>query len=79
LFASKLINPAAADGLFHGNPRQLLNPAIAVQVAWIHSRVVSLVIINLIDWAIGLRVDLDQEIEGLDSSQHGETGYSLEA
>ena len=79
LFASKLINPAAADGLFHGNPRQLLNPAIAVQVAWIYSRVVSLVIINLIDWAIGLRVDLDQEIEGLDSSQHGETGYSLEA
>jgi Amt family ammonium transporter len=79
LFASKLINPAAADGLFYGNPRQLLNQLMAVLVTWAYSIIMSLVIIKLIDWVVGLRVDPDHEIEGLDSSQHGETGYYLES
>lgn len=77
VFASKIINPAAA-GLIQGNPAQLLNQIMAVLVTWGYSIVVSLIIIKLIDWTVGLRVDPDHEIEGLDSSQHGETGYYLD-
>jgi len=37
------------------------------------SFVVSLVILKLIDWTIGLRVTAEEEREGLDISQHGES------
>jgi len=33
--------------------------------------------LKLIDWAIGIRVNVEDEEEGLDLSQHGESGYSL--
>ena len=35
------------------------------------------IILKLIDAVIGLRVSTEEEIEGLDLSQHGETGYVL--
>jgi len=31
-----------------------------------------------VDLVVGLRVPAEQEIEGLDLSQHGEEGYNLE-
>lgn len=78
VFASKLINPGAADGLLHGNPIQLFNQFMAVLVTWVYSIGVSLILIKAVDWTVGLRIEPDHEIEGLDSSQHGETGYYLE-
>ncbi len=78
LFASTAINSAAANGLFYGNPKQLLNQVVAVLVTWIYCIVMSLVIIKVVDLLVGLRVTADEEIEGLDSSQHGESGYNLE-
>jgi Amt family ammonium transporter len=39
----------------------------------------SLLIIKVVDLLVGLRVNVEDEIEGLDSSQHGESGYNLEA
>ena len=78
LFASTAINSAAANGLFYGNPKQLLNQIVAVLVTWIYCIVMSLVIIKVVDLLVGLRVTADDEIEGLDSSQHGESGYNLE-
>jgi Amt family ammonium transporter len=79
LFATKLVNPAGADGLFYGNPQQLLNQLLAVLVTWVYSIVLTLIIIKVVDWTVGLRVEPEEEVEGLDSSQHGETGYFLEA
>jgi Amt family ammonium transporter len=38
----------------------------------------TLVILLAVDWAIGLRVTEEQEVQGLDLSQHGEEGYNLE-
>ena len=78
LFASTAINSAAADGLFYGNPKQLLNQIVAVLVTWCYCIVMSLIIIKVVDVLVGLRVTVDDEIEGLDSSQHGESGYNLE-
>jgi Amt family ammonium transporter len=77
LFASKLINSAGNDGLFYGNASLLLNQIISVGAVWIYSFVATLAILKVIDWTVGLRVSEEDEADGLDLSQHGESGYTL--
>jgi ammonium transporter, Amt family len=77
LFASKLVNPAGGDGLFFGNPGQLGTQAIAVGVTIIYSFVISYALFWILDKTMGLRVEPDEEVAGLDLSEHQETGYSL--
>ena len=77
LFASKAINPAGADGLFFGNPGQLGIQVIATVVSAIFSFVATFVILKVIDLIIGIRVQEEDEIMGLDLSQHNETGYTF--
>jgi len=77
LFAQKAINAAGADGLFFGNPRQLLIQLMAIAVVAAFSFVVSLVLLKAIDWTIGLRVSDEEELMGLDLSQHEENGYQM--
>jgi len=78
IFASTIINSGAANGLLYGNPKQLLSQMAAVTTTWLYSAVMSFLIIRAVDFFIGLRVSVEDEIEGLDSSQHGESGYNLE-
>jgi Amt family ammonium transporter len=77
LFASKAINPAGNDGLFFGNPGLLANQALSVVVAGVYSFVVTWIILKILDRTMGLRVSDEHELNGLDLSQHGETGYSF--
>lgn len=77
LFASKAINPAGADGLFFGNPGQLWTQVIATVVTAVFSFVATLIILKVIDLVIGIRVEEEDEIMGLDLSQHNETGYTF--
>jgi Amt family ammonium transporter len=77
LFASKAINAAGADGLFFGNPSLLGIQALSVVFAWIYSFVVTLILLKVLDWTMGLRVSEEHEVNGLDISQHGEAGYSF--
>ena len=77
LFASKLVNPAGGDGLFFGNAGQLGTQAIAVGVTIIYSFVISYALFWILDKTMGLRVEPDEEVAGLDLSEHQETGYSL--
>ena len=44
-----------------------------VAIVFVYDAVVSLIILKLIDWTIGLRVPKEIEIEGLDLTLHGET------
>jgi len=76
-FASKLVNPAGADGLFFGNPGQLGIQALSVVCAWGYSFAVSFILLKILDKVMGLRVSEDDESVGLDLSQHGEAGYTL--
>ena len=76
LFASKAINPAGADGLFFGNPAQLGIQAVAVVGVWVFSFVGTYVLLKAIDAIIGLRVTKEEEVTGLDLSQHNEVAYS---
>jgi ammonium transporter, Amt family len=77
LFASKLVNPAGANGLFFGNPGQLGIQFVAVMTTLIYSFVISWILLKIIDAIFGLRVDKADEIAGLDLTEHQEAGYSL--
>ena len=78
LFATVAINSAGQDGLFYGNPQQLLTQAIAVGATWLYAAGVTAVIVKLIDVTIGFRVKEHEESLGLDASQHGEIAYQLD-
>jgi ammonium transporter, Amt family len=77
LFAQTLINPAGPDGLFFGNPQQLLVQMKAIAAVAVYSFAVSVLLLKLIDWTIGLRISEEEEITGLDITQHEESGYTL--
>jgi len=76
VFASVAINAAGANGLLFGNPKQLAVQIGAVALVAVYSFVVSIGLFKIIDMVIGIRVDAEQETEGLDISQHGEAGYT---
>ncbi len=77
LFASTAVNPGGADGLFFGNAGQLTIQAIGAGAAIAYSVVLTFVILKAIDLTVGLRVDRDDETQGLDVTAHGEVGYNL--
>jgi len=76
VFASVAVNAGGANGLLFGNARQLAVQAGSVLLIAAYSFAVSMVLFKIIDATIGLRVNIDEEREGLDISQHGETGYT---
>jgi len=82
VFATKAVNGAIAEGkggLVDGNAGQILNQAIGVAIAWGIAIVGTLIILKICDIVCGgVRVSTQDEIAGLDLSQHGEEGYSLE-
>ena len=78
VFASTAVNPAAADGLLGGNPGQLFNQVMAVLITWVLAGVATFGIAKVVDVVVGLRVHMDEEREGLDLTQHGESGYNLD-
>jgi Amt family ammonium transporter len=76
LFASKAINAAGADGLFIGNPGQLVAQALSVLITVGYSFVATLILLKVVDVIMGLRAVEEDEVVGLDLTQHGERAYS---
>ena len=68
---------AGADGLFFGNPGQLWVQFLSVLVTCIFAFVMSVAILRILDWTMGLKVSDEEEVRGLDITQHSETAYSL--
>ena len=66
-----------ATGLLAGNAKQLMIQLIAVVAAGAYAFIVTLVISFILDKTIGLRVDKEDEIMGLDQTQHSESGYNM--
>jgi Amt family ammonium transporter len=62
-----------ADGVTAGSQFMVQLASVAITVLW--TGIGSYVILKVIGAVIGLRVDQQDEIEGLDLSQHGERGY----
>ena len=77
LFASRAINPAGADGLFFGNPKQVLVQLLAVGATLVYSFLASLVIYKIVDVITKVRVKVNEEIVGLDLTQHHENAYTI--
>ena len=77
LFASKLVNPKGADGLFFGNPKQFIIQALTVLVTIGYTFVVTFAIYKLVDLLIGVRVKEEEELMGLDLTQHHERAYTV--
>ncbi|HSP96443.1 MAG TPA: ammonium transporter [Candidatus Dormibacteraeota bacterium] len=77
LFASVAVNSGGADGLFYGNVGQFGIQAISVLVTIGYSFIVSIILFKVVDATMGLRTSEEEEVMGLDLSQHGERAYSL--
>lgn len=77
LLAQKAVNSAGADGLFFGNPELLVIQVKAVVLTIIYSSVVTWVICFVIDKTVGIRVSQEDEVMGLDLTQHHERAYTI--
>jgi Amt family ammonium transporter len=77
LFATKAVNELGNDGLFYGNPEQLWIQFVSVVATWVFCFVMTLILFKVVDVLVGIRVSQDDEIKGLDVSQHSEVGYQI--
>jgi Amt family ammonium transporter len=73
VFAVAAVN--GASGLVEGNVGQVGTQLVAVAATWIYSGVATFVILKVVDFFVGLRVEESEEEAGLDSSQHGEVAW----
>ncbi|MCH5374069.1 MAG: ammonia channel protein, partial [Planctomycetes bacterium] len=62
-------------GLIEGNVRIFVGQVVAVAVTVVFAVVVTFILLKILDATMGLRVSQEEEIRGLDLSQHGEEGY----
>jgi len=86
VFAARAINPVFKDpqgrplpvGWVDGNASQVGYQLVGIAVAWALAAVGTIVLLKITDVVVGVRVREDQEIEGLDLTEHGEEAYNLE-
>lgn len=77
MFANPAITEGAA-GLFFGNPKQLGIQAVSILATALYTAVGTVIIVLITRLVTGgLRVEKEEEIEGLDSSLHGERGFEF--
>jgi ammonium transporter, Amt family len=87
VFATNAVNDALKDaagrpaalGWVDGNSGQVVNQLIGCLVAWGLAVVGTWVILKVCDAVLGVRVEPEHEIQGLDLTMHGEEGYLMEA
>jgi len=86
VFATNEVNNGLKDsagkplplGLVDGNAGQIVNQIIGCATSWILAIAVTLIILKVCDMVLGVRVDVDEEVQGLDLAMHGEEAYNLE-
>ena len=76
IFADPSINDAG-KGLLYGNPGQFMTQLIAVGTTIAYTAVTTFVIFMIIKAVVGIRVDIEEEVTGLDETQHGEKAYNV--
>ncbi len=72
IFATKTVNSAGADGLFYGNAAFFFTQVKALGIVVAYSFVVSFGIFKFINFILPLRVSSEEELLGLDATQHNE-------
>lgn len=76
VFASKAVNAGGVDGLIAGSAAQLVYQALGVLIVTVYAFVVSWILLKGIHAVMGLRVSEENEVQGLDYTEHSETAYS---
>jgi ammonium transporter, Amt family len=83
IFATQVINPVFGAGkpvgAIEGHWAQVGNQVIGIAIAWGFALVGTIVLLKIVDLITGVRVSEEEEIEGLDITQHGEEAYNLES
>ncbi|MBT4868259.1 MAG: ammonium transporter [Planctomycetaceae bacterium] len=76
VFATQAVTGSpSAVGLVDGNAAQLGNQVISVLAGGAFALVGTLILLKVLNIVMGLRVSQEDEVKGLDLSQHGEEGY----
>lgn len=76
VFADPSINEAG-KGLLYGNPAQLIVQIKSVIVTVVYSGILTAVILFVAKVLTGLKINGEEEVSGLDKSQHGESAYNI--
>ena len=85
VFATRAVNGGLVDGagnalplgLVDGHAMQIVSQGLAVLVTWALAAAGTFIILKVVDLLIGVRVEPEHEIQGLDLSLHGEEGYVM--
>jgi Amt family ammonium transporter len=77
IFAQKAINAAGNDGLLFGNIHQFLVQGLLVIIAIVFAVVMTFIIFKIVDALIGMRVEENNEVVGLDLTQQSEAAYTV--
>lgn len=75
--ATGALATVGATGLIAGNTGQFMTQLVAIGAAGAYAFTVTLAIAFVLQKTIGLRVEKEDEIMGLDQTQHSESGYNL--
>jgi Amt family ammonium transporter len=75
LFATSEVNPSIKGGAFYGNPMQLVYQLVANCVAAAYVFCATLVILVVLKYTVGLRINEAKEVNGIDVSYHGGLAY----
>jgi len=76
LFATAMIQPGI-NGLFYGNPKQMLFQLADIGAVLVYSFVVTAIIFKVVDLLVGMRAEPKEEDMGMDLSQHNEKAYTV--
>ncbi len=77
LFAQKVVNPAGKDGLFFGNAALFATQSVGVLATIAYAALITFALLKVLDALMGLRVEEEAEVVGLDHTQHKESAYTL--
>ncbi len=77
VIATKVVNPAGADGWLLGNPAQFVTQAKCALITIVYCASVTWIICYVVNRIIPIRVSAEDEIMGLDLTQHHERAYTI--
>ena len=77
IFAAEVLGGAGFGDGISGIGGQLLTQATGIIATIVYTGIVSFILLKILDSVMGLRVDEDEEVEGLDVALHDERGYNL--
>ncbi len=75
--ATGVLATVGAKGLIAGEPKQVVTQIIGIVAAGAYAFIVTTIIAFILDKSIGLRVEKEDEIMGLDQAQHSESAYNM--